>query len=269
VLVRTWNVFHGNTWPPQRHALLAETLRLAVSLEPEIVCLQELPAWSLPRLEALTGYRAVTALAAPPALGPLPSTAAIGRRITSMNEGLLRSAFSGQGNAVLVSPRFEVVERYVRVLNPLSFRRQEARRLGLGLIARLAWGKERRVCQIVRVTTGSQTIVIANMHGTSYPPDERLPDAELRRAFAFVGDVAHSSEPVIVAGDLNVVLERSLTLQVVTGGAAGFSQPGPWIDHVLVRGLEVVSGPTTWPLERRSRNGVTLSDHAPVEVVVS
>ena len=270
MLVRTWNVFHGNTLPPQRRALLVEAVRLAVSGDPDVVCLQELPAWSLGRLEAWSGYTAVTALAARPTLGPLPSTAGLGRRITSFNNGLLRSAFSGQGNAILLSPRLEVLDQYVRVLNPWSFRRAEAQRLGLGLIGRLAWEKERRVCQAVRIGDGDRTIVVANTHATSYPPDERLPDAELRRVFAFVDEVAGANEPVIVAGDLNVVLDRSLTLQGVTSGESRFSQPGPAIDHILVRGLEVVSGPTTWPRDRRAGNGgLPISDHAPLEVVVA
>ena len=269
MLVRTWNVFHGNTSPSQKHSLLREALRLAVSGDPDVVCLQELPAWSLDRLEEWTRYTAVTALAARPMLGPLPSTAELGRRITSLNEGLLRSAFSGQGNAILVSRQLEVIERQTLVLNPWGFRRAEARRLGLGLIARLAWGKERRVLQTVQIREGERTIVVANTHATSYPADERLPDVELRRAFAFVDRVALPGEPAIVAGDLNVVLERSVTLREVTSGESAFSQPGPWIDHVLVRGLEIVSGPTTLPVEWREHDGVPISDHAPVEVVVA
>ena len=268
MLVRTWNVFHGNTSPAQRRSMLPEALRLAVSGEPDVVCLQELPAWSFERLEAWTEYAAETALAAPPMLGPLPSTAEIGRRITALNQGLLRSAFSGQGNAILVSPRLQIVDRQTLVLNPWSFRRAEARRLGLGVIARLAWGKERRVCQAVRIRDGDRTLVVANMHATSYPADDRLPDVELRRAFAFADRFAGANEPAIVAGDLNVVLERSRTLQDVTSRAPAFSQPGPGIDHVLVRGLELVSGPTAWPPERREHDGALISDHAPVEVVV-
>jgi endonuclease/exonuclease/phosphatase family metal-dependent hydrolase len=268
VLVRTWNVFHGNTSPPQRHSLLPQALELAVSGEPDVVCLQELPAWSLERLEGWTEYAAATALAARPTLGPLPSTAEIGRRITALNQGVLRSAFAGQGNAILVSPRLHIVDRDTLVLNPWSFRRAEAKQLGLGVIARLAWGKERRVCQVIRIRDGERTIVVANMHATSYPADDRLPDVELRRAFAFVDRFAGANEPVIVAGDLNVALQRSRTLQDVTSRAPAFSQPGPWIDHVLVRGLEVVSGPTTWPPDQRELDGVLVSDHAPVEVVV-
>jgi hypothetical protein len=37
---------------------------------------------------------------------------------------------------------------------------------------------------------------------------------------------------------------------------------------VLVRGLELTSGPTRWKPDRRERDGARLSDHTPVEVVV-
>ena len=84
---------------------MREAVELAVSDDPDVVCLQELPAWSLSRLAAWTaGYAVAPALAAPPTLGPLPSTAEIGRVLTSLNAGLLRSAVSGQGNAILVNP---------------------------------------------------------------------------------------------------------------------------------------------------------------------
>jgi endonuclease/exonuclease/phosphatase family metal-dependent hydrolase len=186
-----------------------------------------------------------------------------------VNEGLLRSAFSGQGNAILVSPRFAVRERHTRVLNPESFRRAVARRLRLGLVARLAWAKERRVCQVVRLQAGERSLLVANLHATSYPPDDRLPDAELRRAFAFIGALASADDPVVVAGDFNVTFERSRTLQALTAPESGFSRPGAGIDHIVVRGCDVVSGPTPWPLERREYNGVRISDHAPVEVVLA
>ena len=79
MLIRTWNVFHGNTSPPQRRAFPADAVRLAVEDDPDVVCLQEVPAWSLPRLADWSGYEAVPVLAQPPTLGPLPSTAEIGR----------------------------------------------------------------------------------------------------------------------------------------------------------------------------------------------
>src|SRR5690242_8735254 len=98
MLIRTWNVFHGNTYPPGRQAFVEAAVRLAVSDAPDVVCLQELPAWSLPKLAAWSGYAVAPALANPPSLGPLPVTAEIGRTVSSLNAGFLRSAFSGQGN---------------------------------------------------------------------------------------------------------------------------------------------------------------------------
>jgi len=268
VLIRTWNVFHGNTKPPQRRAFLREAVKLAVSDDPDVVCLQELPAWSLSRLGAWSGYAAATSLAEPPSLGPIPATAEIGRALTSLNNGLLRSAFSGQGNAVLVSPRLRLQDEHTCVLNPSTFRKAQAEWLELGRLARLAWGKERRVCQAVRVGDGSRTLLIANLHATSYPPDERLADAELLRAFVYVDGLAQPGEPVAVAGDFNVTFERSGTLLDVTAEDWRFSRAGPGIDQVLVRGLDVTSGPSPWPPERRKLHGALLSDHAPVDVVV-
>jgi endonuclease/exonuclease/phosphatase family metal-dependent hydrolase len=268
VLIRTWNVFHGNTKPPQRHAFLEEAVQLAVSDSPEVVCLQELPAWSLERLAGWSGYAVAPALADPPSLGPLPSTAEIGRALTSLNAGLLRSAFAGQGNATLVAPSLQLESEHTCVLNPRSFRRAQAEWLGLGPLARLAWAKERRICQVVRLSDGSRTLLVANLHATSYPPDERLADAELLRAFVYIDGLARPGEPIAVAGDFNVTFDRSRTLLDVTAADWGFSRAGPGIDQVLVRGLDITSGPTAWPAERRERHGALLSDHAPVEVVV-
>ena len=73
---------------------------------------------------------------------------------------------------------------------------------------------------------------------------------------AWLGDLVHDCEPVVLAGDFN----SSLTLP-------GFSPPHGGIDDVLVRGAEA-SALCVWPVERRRQNGVVLSDHAPVEVTV-
>jgi endonuclease/exonuclease/phosphatase family metal-dependent hydrolase len=268
VLIRTWNVFHGNTKPSQRHAFLQEAVELAVSDDPDVVCLQELPAWSLSQVAAWSGYAAASSLAEAPSLGPLPSTAEIGRALTAVNAGLLRSAFSGQGNAILVSPRLQLQDEHACILNPRPFRRAQAEWLGLGPLARLAWGKERRTCQAVRISDGSRSLLVSNLHATSYPPDERLADAELLRAFVYVDGLARPGEPVAVAGDFNVTFERSRTLLDLTTAEWGFSRGGPGIDQVLVRGLDVTSGPTPWAPERRAGHGALLSDHAPVDVVV-
>ena len=269
MLIRTWNVFHGNTKPPQRKAFLDEMVRLAVADAPDILCLQEIPAWALPKLGGWSGYTAIGAVAARPMLGPLPSTAEIGRLLTSIDHGALRSAFSGQGNAILAAPHLRVADRHVLELNPRRFRRKQSEWLELGLLARLAWGKERRVCQVVRLGDGGRTLVLANLHATSYPPDERLADAELLRAAAYADGIAMPDEPLVLCGDFNVTFERSRTLLDLSSPDWGFSRAGTGIDQIVVRYLAIEKGPEPWPRERREPNGVLLSDHAPVEAVVA
>src|SRR5207237_1210540 len=64
LLVRTWNVFHGNAKPPERHAFLEEMVRLAATDRPDVLCLQEVPVWALDRLAAWCGMTATGAGAA-------------------------------------------------------------------------------------------------------------------------------------------------------------------------------------------------------------
>ncbi len=241
-------------------------MRLAVDGEPDVVCLQEIPGWGLARLAEWSGYAAFATLAARPSVGPLPSTSGIGRALTSLHPGVLRSAFSGQGNAILVAPRLRLLDEQVVTLNARAFRRRQAQWLQLGVRARLAWAKERRVCQVARLGDGARTLLVANMHTTGYRPDERLADAELLRAFVFVDGLARPGEPVVVAGDFNVTRERSRTLRDVTAAEWGFSKAGSGIDHVLVRGLDVVAGLRRLP---HAVDGVVVSDHAPVEIEVA
>ena len=259
MLVRTWNLFHGNTVPPQKEAFLDEMIRLATVDQPDVLCVQEVPAWALDRFT-------VGDVAAPPRFGPVPITAALGRRITDVNHGLLRSAFAGQGNAMLVAPRFRVLAHDVLTLNTRRFRAMQARALSLGAVARLGWAKERRIVQSLRVAdTDGRTFLLTNMHCTSFPADERLADAEVLRAAWFAVSKAAPEDVVVLAGDFNVRAARSRTLADLTGPEWGFSAPGPGIDHVLVRGAE--AGPVRrWPDEQRLHDDRLLSDHAPVEV---
>ncbi|HMI29040.1 MAG TPA: endonuclease/exonuclease/phosphatase family protein [Gaiellaceae bacterium] len=268
LLVRTWNLFHGNTKPPGRDAFLEEMVRLATADSPDVVCLQEMPVWALRHLASWSGMAAVGDVAKRPSLGPLPSTAEIGRVLTEPNHGLFRSAFTGQANAMLIGPALSVVEHRRVVLNPFRFRRAQARRLGLGRSARLAWAVERRVCQAVRVRSDARTLVVGNLHATGYAPDRRLADAELLRAAVFVDGFALPTEPVLLCGDFNLSLRTSPTLAELMTSEWGFSGAAPaGIDHVLIRGLHA-GGARVWPAEWRRHEGRLLSDHAPVEVEV-
>ena len=40
LLVRSWNVFHGNTRPPGRGSRLQTMIRLATADQPDVLCLQ-------------------------------------------------------------------------------------------------------------------------------------------------------------------------------------------------------------------------------------
>jgi endonuclease/exonuclease/phosphatase family metal-dependent hydrolase len=267
LLVRSWNVFHGNAVPPERSAFLEEAVRLA-SDGPDVLLLQEVPVWALELLSAWSEMVAIGEVAARPSLGPLPSTAAIGKAITSLNHGLFRSAFAGQANAILLQPPLRPLDRHSIVLNPRSFRREQARWLRLGLAPRLAWANERRVCHALRIRLpDDSTALVANLHATSYPPDERLPDAELLRAATFVDALAGRDEPILLGGDFNVSRDRSRTLADLAGPEWGFSPAGAGIDHILVRGAPA-GRPQRWPVERRRLGGRLLSDHTPVEVRV-
>jgi endonuclease/exonuclease/phosphatase family metal-dependent hydrolase len=268
VLVRSWNLFHGNTVPPTRRDALARMVALAAEGGPQVVCLQEVPPWALERLSEWSGLVALGDVARHPSLGPLPSTPELGRLVTSLHHGLLRSAFTGQASAVLLGAGLRVLERHVLELNDRHFRRAQAEWLGLPLLARLAWARERRVAQVLRLALpDGRTLTLANVHATYYRPDERLADAELLRAAVFVDAVAEPGDVVVLAGDFNVRSGRSATLAELRGW--GYGDPGPGIDHVLVRGAEAAPL-VVWPPERRTDDGgALLSDHAPVELSLS
>lgn len=241
-------------------------VRLVASDRPDVLCLQEVPAWALPKLGGWASMSAFGRLAARPMLGPLPSTAGVGRAITAIDHGLLRSAFSGQGNAILLGGRLRPLFHRSLTLNSWSFRRAQARWLSLSFLTRLAWAKERRVCQALRCRLpDGRAALVGNLHATSYRPDERLADAELLRAAVFADALAEPSDVCVLAGDLNLKADRSGTLADLAGPEWGFSQPGEGIDHILVRGAESAR-PERWPSERRRRGELLLSDHAPVEV---
>jgi endonuclease/exonuclease/phosphatase family metal-dependent hydrolase len=236
-------------------------IRVATADDPEVLCVQEVPVWAL-------GLFTAGEVAARPRVGPVPISARLGHRLTKPNQGVLRSAFSGQGNAILVGSGLRVLSRSALPLNPRRFRVAQANELGLGVRARLAWARERRLVQAVRLADpGGRTFLVANLHCTSYAADERLAEAELLRAAWFAVSEAQPEDVVVLAGDFNVTAARSSTLRSLSGEDWGFSEPGPGIDHILVRGAP--STPVrSWPAERRAHEGRLLSDHAPVELEI-
>ena len=256
MLVRSWNLYHGNSWPPNRRSHLEEMVRLATADRPDIVALQEIPVWALDRLEGWSGMEAFADVARRPQMGPVPISAGLGRMLTSLDHGRFRSAFSGQANAILLREGLEVAARETLTLNPAWFRREQGSLLRLDLVARLAWAKERRICQAVRLEQG---MVVANLHASGSLGEPRVPAAELGRAVGFVEALARDGDVVVIAGDFNCVAAH-IALE-------GYSDPGPGIDHIAVRGAS--SSPlVVWRDDLRRRSGLLLSDHAPVELTL-
>jgi len=70
-------------------------IELVTRDHPDVVCLQELPVWALPQLGRWSGMHATTAVARRPLL-PVGA-----RPVTALHHGLLRSAVTGEGDAIL------------------------------------------------------------------------------------------------------------------------------------------------------------------------
>jgi endonuclease/exonuclease/phosphatase family metal-dependent hydrolase len=260
--MRSWNLFHGRTVPSGRRRYFERMVRLISEGGPAIVALQELAVGTVPRLAEWSGYAAYGDVAArarlPRHLGPL---------VTDLDPNRLRSAVEGQANAILVAPGIEVLDHRTIVLNPRGFRKRVAGELGLGLYSRLMWARERRICQALRIRLeDGRTAIVGNLHATSFRDNRLLADAELLRAATFVDGLADRGEPVVLAGDFNVTVVTSPTLRALGTSEWGFSQAGPGLDHVLVRGLTPQGPERHWPEDLRRHGDVLLSDHAPVEL---
>jgi endonuclease/exonuclease/phosphatase family metal-dependent hydrolase len=162
VLVRTWNLFHGNTHPPQRRAFLREMVELVTRDSPGVVCLQELPLWALPFLERWSGMQHVGAIARRPRIP-------FSRWPTELHHGLLRSALTGEADAILAARHFVLSDDREAVVSDSGLR---------------------RIVHGVRLDGG---VYVVNAHIAG---DHR----QLERVHEFVAD-----EPrVIVAGDFNL-----------------------------------------------------------------
>jgi endonuclease/exonuclease/phosphatase (EEP) superfamily protein YafD len=125
---------------------------------------------------------------------------------------------------------------------------------------------ERRAMAFTRTASG---VCIANLHATNDVPVFAVEDVirAVRAASEWAG-----AAPLIFGGDLNLRPAEDPELFARLAGEFGLDSPvtGPKaIDHVFVRGLDVVAAPAQWPPERRELSldgkALRLSDHAPVE----
>jgi len=233
IRVVTYNIHRGRGLDGlDRLDRIIDVLR---EVDADIVALQEVPLWSLGRLERWSGMQAVWAVTVPSLLGP------IARIVSDFDPVRVRFTIAGQANAVLLNPHFEVGKHDAYVMNP-EVSRWEA----------IAGGRQRRVCQVVEVGIGDRRLVVGNLHATNNPDRAKV---EVGLAAEFL----RGAERVVLCGDFNV---PRFTVP-------DFSPPIAGIDQILVRGLQLERGPDRWPRERRRVNGHLLSDHAPVEAVIA
>jgi endonuclease/exonuclease/phosphatase family metal-dependent hydrolase len=184
MLVRTWNLFHGKPSPPGRQAFLEQMIELVTRDRPDIVCLQELPVWSLPHLERWSEMHASSAVARRPLL-PIGA-----RAVTGLHHGLFRSAFTGEADAILT--------------------REPARALWERVVGRT---KLRRIAHAVEVA--GSTVVNFHIDGDREQLDRVLALAPERSIVAgdanLVAPAAEGFSPPL-PGSIDQIFVRGLTL---------------------------------------------------------
>jgi endonuclease/exonuclease/phosphatase family metal-dependent hydrolase len=263
--VLCWNLFHGRDFPPDpglrswRSRLLrideanATHVQVNRDLTAEFATLLASAAWDVAMLqECPPRFAAPLARAA---------GAEYHRVFTSRNElGFWRAALARQNPDLMASGEGGSNTTLVRVpgkLGGIAERREMAIHEG---------EPERRSMAFTRTASG---LCVANLHATNDQPRLAIEDVlrAARAASVWAGD-----GPLIFGGDLNLRPGEDPEVFERLAREFGLASPttGPKaIDHVLVRGLEVVTAPAQWPPEKRELpldgKALRLSDHAPLE----
>jgi endonuclease/exonuclease/phosphatase family metal-dependent hydrolase len=150
-------------------------IELVTADRPDVVCLQELPLWSLRLLDDWSGMRACTAVAKRTLVPRF-----LGRLLQRLDPRRFRSGVTGQANAILLAPGFTVHAHRARRVSER--------------------GRERRVCHAVRV----DGFVIGNVHASNDFRNSSVPRGELRRAYDLVDELVVGADARVLAGDFNL-----------------------------------------------------------------
>lgn len=177
------------------------------------------------------------------------NTGAFARRLAAeLNPDLIASG-EGGSNQLLVRPPGRIAE-----LRRVTLARRPERRRMLFAEVELA---------------GGRSLCVANMHATASVGD-RAAAPEVERAAALAVEWA-GERPLIFGGDLNLRRHSAPRLFEQLRERHGLAAPTDprAIDHLLVRGLELVAPPRRLRPEERELRGadglaIRLSDHAPV-----
>lgn len=282
--VISWNLFHGRDFPPdpdlftwrsrllrvtERNAthaqvnrdLLEEFSRLLAAAEWDVALLQECPPRFAGPLARAFGAEAHQVLTSRNSFGPLRSMAA------RLNPDLIAS---GEGGSNLTLVRGSLFNY------GLNKEPRDGEGGGRGVVERreLAIHEgplERRAMAFTRIVDGDgAALCVANLHASAHRRELAIEDV-LRAAVA--ADEWAGEAPLIFGGDLNLRPQESPAVFAELRERFGLAAPTAprAIDHLLVRGLDVVEPPHQWPPERREVHdgglALRLSDHAPVEAV--
>jgi endonuclease/exonuclease/phosphatase family metal-dependent hydrolase len=234
--VLSWNLYHGRDVAAStdvNRPLLDEFAGLLDRLDWDVALLQEAPPlWhrELCRRTGSTGVRVWTSRNWFPWLQ---------RKLADWNPDLIKSSEGGSNQILVRAPGRVVAHRRMT----------------------LAWWPERRRMHWARLDGG---ICVANLHASTGRGSRTV--AEVLRA-ARAAIEWSGADPLVFGGDLNVspnddtgvfAALRELGLSAPTSPTA--------IDHLLARGLRVVTPPAQVVRDVEGREGVRirLSDHAPV-----
>jgi hypothetical protein len=260
-----WNLFHGRDFPPDAglRTWRSRLLRIDERNETHVQVNRDL-VQEFSTLLATTAWDVALLQEAPPRFAaPLArACAAESHRVLTSRNGLgaFRALLAKQNPDLMASGEGGSNLTLVRVpgrLGGIAERRELAIREG---------EPERRAMAFTRTASG---VCVANLHATNDRPKLAIEDV-LKAAGA--ADRWAGGSPLLFGGDLNLrpAEQPEVFARLEDEFGLSFQPTGPKaIDHLLTRGLDLLSPPVAWPPERRELplegRALRLSDHAPVE----